>query len=135
MAEVARPARMPTLGSLVLGHEHRQSGLACGEDLAAGALVYVNPADGKVYNANGTAANAAARVRGVASTQCRVAQRDAVTVMHGCEIAWPTTIPPGTDLYLSAAVPGGFSTTATTGGVNPVGYVKDANHIFVFAAH
>jgi len=109
----------------------RQSGLVVGEDVLAGALVYVR-SDGKIANANGTAVGALARVRGVAATKGLAAQSDAVTVMHGTEIAWANTLPPGSDLYLSAAVPGGFSTTATVGGVNPCGYVVDANRIYVF---
>ena len=133
MAEVAKPSRRATLGSNLLGHNCRVSGLICGEDIAAGDLVYVK-SDGKVWRANGTAANAAARVRGVAAENALAAQKDAVTILHNCEIAWANTLTAGIDLYLSAAVPGGFTDTATTGGVNAVAYVKDANHIYVMAA-
>jgi hypothetical protein len=128
MAEVARPTIRPTLGSHQLGHNCRISGLIAGEDLQACEAVYVK-SDGKVWRANGTAANAAARVRGFAAMNALAAQTDAITIMHSCEVAWANTLTPGADLYLSAAVPGGLSTTATTGGAAAIAYVKDANHI------
>ena len=77
MAEIAKPTIIPTIGSLLLGHNCRISGLYAGEDLGAFDAVYVK-SDGKVWRANGTAANAAARVRGWSATKCRVAQNDPV---------------------------------------------------------
>ena len=131
MAEVAKPTRKSTISSLLLPPNCRQSGLIVGENIDCGDLVYVK-SDGLIWRANGTALNAAARVRGVASIQGLVAQKDALTICHGTEISWVNTLTPGADLFLSSAVPGGFSTTATTGGVNPVGYVMDANRFFIF---
>lgn len=132
MAEVTRPTVRPTLNSVLLGHNCRQSGLIAGEDITAFSAVYVK-SDGKVWNANGTAANAAARVRGFADINGLAAQKDAITVMHSCEVAWPNSLTPGADLYLSATVPGGLSTTATTGGVNPIAYVISATSIFLLS--
>jgi len=117
---------------MLLAHNCRQSGLYCGEDLAACDAVYVKSSDGKVYRADGSAAAAAARVRGYAAMPAHVAQNDAVTIMHSTEIAWPNTAAPGSDLFLSGTVLGGLDTVASTGGVNPIAYVKDAYHIFAF---
>lgn len=130
MAEVAKPTLNASLGSLQLPHNCRISGLIVGENIAAGDLVYVK-SDGKVWRADGTAANAAARVRGMVMIPGLVAQKDAVTILHSCEVAWANALTPGIDLFLSASVLGGLATVATTGGVNPVAYVKDAFHLFL----
>lgn len=134
MAEISKPTYVPTISSLLLGHNNRISGLIAGEDLAAFDAVYVK-SDGKVWRANGTAANAAARVRGFAAEKAYAAQNDAVTVVNNCEVAWANALTPGIDLFLSAAVPGGFTDTATTGGATAIAYVKDANHIVLLPAH
>lgn len=132
MAEVAKPARRATLGSLLLGHNCRQSGLIAGADLKAYDACYVG-SDNKVYPATGAAANAAARVRGFAAEAALAAQADAVTLVHGCEVAWNGHgLTPGIDLYLSGTVAGGLATAPSTGGTAPIGYVKDANHFYLF---
>ena len=132
MAEIARPTGGPSLNTLNLSHAFRQGGLNVGENTGIFAACYVKASDGKVYNAIGTAANAAARVRGFADTNTNAAQSQPVTLLHGCEAAWATGLNPGSDLYLSATVPGGLTDTPTTGGVNPVGYVMDAARIYLY---
>lgn len=132
MAEIAKPTVIATLGSMMLGHNCRISGLIAGENLAPFDAVYVK-SDGKVWRANGTAANAAARVRGFAAMAALSAQADAVTIVSHCEVAWPNALTPGIDLFLSASVPGGLTDTATTGGVAAIAYVKDANHIVLLS--
>ncbi len=132
MAEVAKPSKRATISSLMLPANCRTSGLICGEDLAAMDACYVK-SDGKVWRADGTAANAAARVRGFAAEAAQVAQNDAVTLVHNTEVGWTNTLTIGADLYLSAGVLGGLATVATTGGVNPIAYVKDANCIVILA--
>lgn len=126
MAEVSKPSKRSTISSLMLPPNCRTSGLICGEDIAAMDACYVK-SDGKVWRANGTAATAPARVRGFAAEAAFVAQNDAVTLVQNTEVGFANTLTIGADLYLSATVPGGLATVATTGGVNPIAYVKDAN--------
>lgn len=134
MAELAKPSRRVTLCSILPPPSCRQTGLIVGEDVDAGDLIYVK-SDGKIWRADGTAANAAARVRGVAATKGLVAQKDAVTILHSCEVAWANTLALGADLFLSASVLGGFATVATTGGALAVAYVLDANRLFILPPH
>jgi hypothetical protein len=131
MAAVAKSGT-PSLASLLPPATNKISGLICGEDIAPGDFVYVSSA-GLIMRANGTAANAAARVRGVALFYGRIAQNDPVTILHGVVIQYGAGLTPGADYYLSAATPGALSDVATTGGLVPVAYAVDATRIFVMS--
>lgn len=131
MAAFAKPAWQgsPSPATVLFPANCKISGLICGEDIAIGDACYVK-SDGKVWRSIGTAANAAAKVRGFAATPGKVAQNDAVTLVFGVVFGWPNAGTPGADLFLGA-VAGGLDTAATTGGTAPVGYVIDANRVYL----
>jgi hypothetical protein len=129
MAAVAKSGT-PSLSSPVPAENQKVSGLKAGEAIAAGDFVYVK-SDGKVWLANGTAATAPARVRGIATIAAPVGE--AVTFMWDVNFRYGAGLTPGADYYLSAATPGGLSDVATTGGVNPIAYAVDDTRIRVLA--
>jgi hypothetical protein len=130
MADLTR-VPVASLTSILPGANQKISGLKAGEALVAGDLAYIK-SDGLVWKANGTAVNAAARVRGVVMNDAPVGE--------ACTIAWDITIryaaglTPGADYFLSTNA-GLFSTVATTGGVNPVGYAVDTTRIHILATN
>jgi hypothetical protein len=82
--------------------------------------------------ASGAAANAAAQWVGIAIEGRAVGSPLALTVMWGLEVPYAASgLVIGTPLYLSATVPGGLSTTATTGGDVPCAWVTGPDTIFV----
>lgn len=106
--------------------EHSLSGLYAGEAIAAGDACYVKTSDGKLYRSIGTAANAAAVVAGYAASDAAIG--DPLTLFYGVRFRYGAGLTPGTLVYLDTTA-GGLSDAATTGGVNPIGYVIDATRI------
>jgi hypothetical protein len=106
--------------------EHSVSGLYAGAQLYAGDACYISSSDGKVYQSNGTAANAAAVVDGFAAGD--VPAGEAVTLYYGVRFRYGTGLTPGSFVYLDT-VAGGLSTVATTGGTAPIGRVIDTTRI------
>lgn len=105
---------------------HLSDNLIAGEALGVADACYIN-ADGMVYRANGTAANAAARVRGF--TPRAIAAGQPVSLFgKGAKFEYASGMTPGADLYL-ATTAGGLDTVATTGGTTPIAFAYDANHI------
>lgn len=89
------------------------SGLVAGEALFAGAIVRIAAADGKVYLANGTAADANAQIAGVVPRAAGIGQP--VTVYGiGARFRYATGLTPGAKLYLGTTA-GRADTAATTG--------------------
>lgn len=123
------PASMPSPATVCYGNEHKISGLIAGEDIAIGDACYIK-SDGKVWRSIGTSANAAAKVRGYAASPAKAANFDAVTLIHGVEFGWANTGTTGADLFLGTAA-GGLDTAATTGGTAPIGFIIDANRVFL----
>lgn len=129
MAELAKSGR-PSLATLEPGYEHQHNNLVAGETLTAGDMVYV-ASGGKVMLANGVAANAASLHEGMVLQDAVI--NDGVTIEFGVTVHYGSGLTPGARYFLSAAVPGGLSTTATTG--SPAGYpvakAIDTSRIFI----
>src|ERR687886_2838811 len=89
----------PSLASLAVPAANKITGLLAGEAIAAGDICYVK-SDGKVWRSNGTAANAAAKVRGMAMTAAAVGE--ACTLYHDVVVRYGAALTPGQDLYASA---------------------------------
>lgn len=98
-----------------------------GEDIDIMCPVYVKN-DGLVWKANGTSANAAARVRGFTFRACKTGE--AITFGFGVSAQYGTGLTPGADYYLGTTA-GGLDTAATTGGTSPIAYALDATRIFI----
>jgi hypothetical protein len=118
---------VPSLATPVPCPAHQISGLLAGEAIFAGALCYVK-SDGKVWLATGAAANAAAKMRGMALQAAAVG--DAVTLYHDVTVRYGAGLTPGADLFLSTG--GLIVDAATTGGTAPIGYVVDATRIRIY---
>lgn len=103
------------------------AGLKAGEALLAGQPCYIGAA-GRVFRSNGTAANAAAKVRGWASEDCAVGE--AVTLFIDVEFQYGAGLTPGADYYLSATA-GAIDDAATIGGTAPIAFAIDATRIRV----
>lgn len=104
------------------------AGLLAGADIAAGAPCYIN-ADGKVYEANGVALNAAAVVRGFAPKLYKAGEAVALYGTNA-RFRWGSGLTPGASLYLGATS-GGLDTAATTGGTAPIAFAIDTTDIMV----
>jgi hypothetical protein len=137
LASVPKPAALgsiqpnqPSPASLLITPSQKISGLIAGEDISPGDACYIK-SDGKVWRSIGTAANAAAKVRGFAAINAKAAQNDAITLIRDCVWGYPTTLALGADVFLDSAVAGGLSDVATTGGTAPIGFVIDAMRVFL----
>jgi hypothetical protein len=117
----------PSLTTTVPDPTHHIPGLLAGEAIFAGALCYIK-SDGKVWLATGAAANAAAKVRGMALQAAAVGE--ACSLYHGIRVRYGAGLTPGADLFLSTG--GLIVDAATTGGTAPIGYVVSATVIEVF---
>jgi hypothetical protein len=126
MAEIVRAGNGASMTTANPGTATQYAGQHfAGEDLAAGQSVYAN-ADGTWYRANGTAANAAARVRGQVFLSASAGSPVSIVFARSFgnfTLASGAALTPGADVYLSATNPGDYSTTATTGGATPIGFV------------
>jgi hypothetical protein len=118
----------PSLSTAQPCPAHQIPGLLAGEAIAAGDLCYIKN-DGKVWKANGTSANAAAKVRGMAMVAADVGE--SVTLYHGVNVRYGASLTPGADLFLSATA-GLIVDAATTGGTAPIGFVVDPTRIHIF---
>lgn len=129
MAEVARVANR-TMASIQAPPPNRLSGKIAGEALSQLDACYIKASDGLVYKSNGTTLNnEAAKVRGYADGDTPIGE--AVTLLHGMLVQYGSGLTPGASYYASAAVPGGLSTTATTGGTGEVAFAYDTKRIFI----
>ncbi len=126
MATIAKSG-VPSLSSLIPGQDKTIVGLLAGEAIAAGDLCYIK-SDGKVWIATGAAANAAAKVDGMALQAAAV--NEAVTLVFDVNVRYGAGMTPGARIYLGAA--GVISDVATTGGTAPIGFVIDATRIRVW---
>jgi len=82
--------------------------------------------DGLVWLATGSAANAAARVRGFAIRAAAVGEP--VTLAWGFVSQYGSGLTIGADYYLSATA-GALDTAATTGGTAPIAFAVDATRV------
>lgn len=116
-----------SLASVAVPESNKITGLKAGEAIAAGDICYVK-SDGKVWRSNGTSANAAAKVRGIALSAA--ATGEACSLYHGVVVRYGASMTPGADLYASATA-GAIDDAATTGGTAPIGFVVDATRVYV----
>jgi hypothetical protein len=128
MADIAKSGT-PSLSTL-MPNSDQQLTLPCGEAIAAGDACYVK-SDGKIWRSTGTAANAAAKVRGYALTAKAVGE--AVTIAWDIRMNYASGMTPGIDIFLSATA-GAIADAATTGGTAPIGYAVDATRVHLFAS-
>jgi hypothetical protein len=119
----------PSLTTTLPCPAHNISGLLAGEAIFAGALCYIK-SDGKVWLATGAAANAAAKVAGMAMVAAAVGE--ACSLYFDVTVRYGAGLTPGAQLFLSTG--GLIVDAATTGGTAPIGFVVDATRIRVWAA-
>lgn len=117
----------PSLTTTVPCPANHISSLRAGEAIFAGALCYIK-SDGLVWLATGAAANAAAKVDGMAMQAAAVGE--AVSLYFDVNVRYGAGLTPGTRLFLSTG--GLIVDAATTGGTAPIGFVIDATRIRVF---
>lgn len=127
MAVIAKSGT-PSPSSVVYGQDKTISGLLAGEAIDAGDPCYI-ASSGLVMKSSGAAANAAAKVRGYAAKAA--SSGEAVTLIFDVNIRYGSGMTPGADVYLGATA-GVLSDAATTGGVEPIGFVVDATRIRVW---
>ena len=112
MSLVAR-ATTPSMDASTGMFAPQITGLIAGEDLLAGAPVYIKSSDGLVYMSNGTAANEAAEIVGF--TPRAVKSGQPLTVFgKGTRFNYATGLTPG-DKYYIGATAGRLDTATTTG--------------------
>ena len=85
--------------------------------------------DGKVWRSIGTAANAAAKVRGYPGMPAKAGE--AVTLYTNVNARYAAALTPGIDVFLGAAA-GAIADAATTGGSAPIGYAVDAQRVRLY---
>lgn len=103
------------------------TGLYAGEDLVIGP-VYV-ASDGTVKKSNGTAANAAAKVRGWVARAAKSGEPVTVFTSRGLRFRYAASgLAIGADFYL-ATTAGGLDTATTTGGTTAIAYAISATDI------
>lgn len=102
--------------------------LIAGEALTAGDACYIK-SDGLVWLADGSAADAAAKVDGYAPSA--VPAGEPVTLLFNVVFRYGTGLTPGARVYLHASTAGALYDTATTGGTAPIGFVVDATRIYL----
>lgn len=102
-------------------------GLVAGEPLSPGDACYIK-SDGAVWQATGTAANAAAKVRGF--VVAGAATSDPINLFFNVILGYSTGLTPGADYYLSAT-PGALADAPSTGGTAPVAYAVNSTDIAV----
>jgi hypothetical protein len=131
MAEVAKTGT-PSVSTPFPGKEHFIVGLLAGEAIAAADACFINT-DGLVYKADGSAADAEARVAGFAMTPA--SQGEAVTLGHGIMFGYGpnvagTPVAAGAQLFLSGTVDGGLADAASVGGTTPIAYAVGDGRIY-----
>jgi hypothetical protein len=131
MATVAKSGT-PSLSSVLPEQAHQVgSGVKAGEAITAGDLCYI-ASTGLFMKSNGTSANAAAKVDGIALKACP--SGEAPDVYRNVEIRYGAGMTPGARLYLQTTA-GLISDAATTGGTAPIGFVVDATRIFIHGSY
>jgi hypothetical protein len=109
------------------------AGLLAGEDLSPVAPCYVKAADGKVYQANGTAANEAAKCYGF--TARTVKAGEPVTLFGaGTRYRYGTGLSIGTVYYVGATA-GRLDNAATVGDAVGVAVALTATDIVIIRAN
>ncbi len=120
----------PSISTTTPCPAHHISGLVAGEAIPAGSLVYIK-SDGKVWLADGSAADAEAAVAGMVLQAAALGE--ACSIYFDVNVRYGAGMTPGAKLYLSATE-GLIDDAATTGGTAPIGFVIDATRIRIFGS-
>ncbi len=108
------------------------TGLIAGEDLDLVSACYIKTSDGKVYMADGSAADELAEFVGMTPRAAKSGQ--AITLYSlGARFRYGTSLSPGAKLYLSATT-GGIADAASLGGTLPLGVVLNSTDILITTA-
>lgn len=130
MADIAKSGT-PSLSTIGIDPgSQKLPTLYAGEAIAAGDACYIKN-DGTIWRSTGTAANAAALVRGFAPTKANAGE--ALTLVHNVIFNYGASLTPGADYYLSATA-GALADSASTGGTGKIAYAIDATRIYVKAS-
>lgn len=103
-------------------------GLVAGESIAIGEACYIK-SDGTVWRSLGSAADAAAKVRGF--TAVDVDAGDPCPLFYDVVLRYSSGMTAGTDLYLSGTNAGWLDDAPSTGGIEPVAYVLNGSDIAI----
>lgn len=124
-------AHVPTAGiSPLFSLKIDGAALGAGEALDAGDACYIKQSDGRVYKANGTAANEAARFAGFTHTSYASGAGNVRLYGPGTMVYYGTTLTPGATLYLSTSA-GRLDTSPTVGDPSGVARAISTTGIFV----
>jgi hypothetical protein len=121
---------VPSISTTTPCPAHHISGLVAGEAIPAGSLVYIK-SDGKVWLADGSAADAEAQVAGMVLQAAALGE--ACSIYFDVNVRYGSGLTPGAKLFLSATE-GLIDDAATTGGTAPIGFVIDATRIRIFGS-
>lgn len=128
MALLARAADASVDASTAMFAE-QVSGLVAGEAIDACAACYIATADGKVYQSNGTSANAAAKVDGF-SAQAAAAGQGVTLLGRGTRMRYGTGLTIAALYYLGTTA-GRLDTATTTGGTVALAKAISATDVVV----
>lgn len=125
----------PSLATLEPGYEHQIPCVAA-EDIAAFDACYISgvASNGqpKATRSDGTAATAAAKVRGYAAAAAK--SGEAVTLYDKVRVRYGAGLTPGGNVFLMST-PGALSDVATIGGTAPLGHILSATDIMLWASN
>jgi hypothetical protein len=129
MAEITKNG-IPSISTVLPDAANRLAGdLFAGEALGACDACYIKTSDGKVYRSDGSAAAAAAKVRGFTAISAKTGQ--ATSLYSQINFAYGTALTPGASYYLSGTILGGLADAASTGGTGEIAFAIDATRIRV----
>lgn len=116
---VANAIASPSLATTLVPASNMLGPYYAGEAIAAGAPCYIKASDSKVYNSNGTAATAPAKVDGWCVKDTEIGRP--ITLYYHVVLTYgtPTSPAPGVRLFVSATA-GSLDDAATTGGTASV---------------
>ena len=97
-------------------------GIQCGEAIASGDVCYIKNSDNMIYRSVGTAANAAAKARGMCMLD--TPQYEVCTIVHHIAIRYGNGLAAGGNIFVGAAA-GAIADAATTGGSAAIGFMID----------
>jgi hypothetical protein len=133
MSLVAPRASGPSMDTSTGMYAPQITGKIAGEDLLACAPCYIKASDGKIYQSNGTAVNAAADVVGF-SVEARKAGQPCTLRALGTRVGYADAggLTPGAKYFL-AATAGRLDTAATTGGTVAIARAIDDTDLIILA--
>lgn len=126
MADITK-AQTPSLATQTPDHANKVATKLAGEDIAAGDVCYIKTADDKIWRSDGSAADAAAKARGITVKAAKAGQP--VTLFRNIHVGYGSGLTPGADYYVSVN-PGALADAASTGGTAPVAFAVGTQIIY-----